>query len=204
MYTSSSMSGSPTAGHYPNYKDFLFDGTVTLRVGPHRRSMEMHKKLLASISPELDKHVYNDMREGAEGMIYFPDEEVVALSLFIEWAYTGEYDHDEYVPLSSTGDCTEQRRDPWASLHKHLQLCVFSDKFNIPTLRKLAESEFYASINPIVPESKEDGAGLVMAIDYAYGNLLDTDPIVGFLAQYASWKLELLRETDGFEKLILA
>ncbi|CUS12650.1 unnamed protein product, partial [Tuber aestivum] len=85
------MSGSTSAKLSSKYKAFMFDGTVTLYVGRDRKKMEIHKKLLASISPELDKHVNNDMKEGAEGIIYFPDEGEFTLTLFSEWAYTGEY-----------------------------------------------------------------------------------------------------------------
>ncbi|PWW73750.1 hypothetical protein C7212DRAFT_346694 [Tuber magnatum] len=165
--------------HSPN---FLFDGTVALYVGRDSKRMEIHKKLLASISPELDKHVNNDMKEGIEGIILLPHEEEVVFTLFTKWVYTGDYAYEDDTPF----------------------LCVFSDKFNIPTLRHLAKSKFHAEVSPFEPNSTEDAAGLVLAIGYAYDNLPNSDPILKFLAHYASWKLELLRATPGFEELILA
>jgi len=162
--------------------------------------MEMHKKLLASISPELNKHVNNDMREGIEGIICLPDEGKEAVMLFIEWAYTGDYTYKGDIPSGTPG----LNQDPWPSLHKHLQLCAFSDKFNIGALKKLAESRFHTEINPLEPRGERDAAGLLMVIGYAYDNLPSSDPILKFLAQYASWKLELLRMTIGFDNLILA
>ena len=169
-------------------------------VGPDGDKMEIHKKLLTSISPELNKHVNNDMREGIEGIIRLPDEGKEAVTLFIEWAYTGDYTHKSDTPSGFLGLI----QDPWPSLHKHLQLCVFSDKFNICALKQLAESRFYIQINPLEPRGERDAAGLLMVIGYAYDNLPSSDPILKFLAQYASWKLELLRATVGFDKLILA
>ncbi|PUU77769.1 hypothetical protein B9Z19DRAFT_1049678 [Tuber borchii] len=185
--------------HSPEYKDFLSDGTITLYVGPDGKKMEMHKKLLASISPELNKHVNNDMREGIEGIIRLPDEGKEAVTLFIEWAYTGDYTHKGDTPSGIPG----LTQDPWPGLHNHLQLWAFSDKFNVSTLKQLAELRFRTDISRIVPNSERDAAGLVMVIGYAYENLPSSDPILKFLARYAAWKLELLRRTTSFNDLIL-
>ena len=100
-------------------------------------------------------------------------------------------------------DSIEPEQDPWPSLHKHLQLCVFGDKFNIPILKQLAESKFHAGINRIELSSERDTTGLVMVIGHAYDNLPSSDPILKFLARYAAWKLELLRGTTCFKDLIL-
>ncbi|PUU78961.1 hypothetical protein B9Z19DRAFT_1140550 [Tuber borchii] len=160
--------------------------------------MDMHKNLLASISPELDKHVNNDMKEGIEGIIRLPDESEEVLTLFTEWAYTGDYGHKS-TALRNPAD----PKDPWPILHKHLQLCVFADKFNIPILQRLAESKFHTEIKSIDPKNERDTTGLVMVIAYAYDNLPSPHPILKFLAQYASWKLGLLRAVAGFNELIL-
>jgi len=170
-----------------------------LRVGPDGKKMEIHKNLLASISPELNKHVNNNMREGIEGIIHFPEEGEEALTLFTEWAYTGGYGHRDVTP-----GLPVEPKDPWPSLYNHLQLCAFADKFNIPILEELAESKFHTEISPIVPSSESDATSLVIVIGYAYDNLPESHPILKFLAQYASWKLGLLRATTGFDKLILA
>ncbi|KAG0635549.1 hypothetical protein HOY80DRAFT_1025023 [Tuber brumale] len=198
------MPDSSTTKHFPEYKYFLFGGTVTLYVGQDGGKMEIHKKLLASISPELNKHVNNDMREGAEGIIRLPDEEEETVTLFAEWAYTGEYGYKGEAQRANTGNCTKLNQDPWQSLHKHLQLYVFSDKFNVSILKQLAETRFHAEIGCIEPKSDNDVSGLVAVIGYAYDNLPNSDTILKFLAQYASWKLELLRPADGFSELILA
>ncbi|KAG0635546.1 hypothetical protein HOY80DRAFT_981632 [Tuber brumale] len=190
--------------HSPKYKDFLLDGIITLHVGRDRKKMEMHKKLLASISPELNKHVNNDMKEGIEGIIRLPDEEEDTLMDFIEWAYTGEYTRKDCTPTSGIGTFAEPGSNPWPSLRKHLQLCVFSDKFNISILKQLAESKFHAEISPIEPKSMRDATGLMMVIDYAFDNLPCSDPVLKYLVQYASWKFELLRGTAELAELLLA
>ena len=185
-------------------------------VGPKRKRMEIHKKLLASISPELDKHVNNNMREGIEGIIYLPDDGEEVLTLFIEWAYTGNYNckDDTLVLASAGGDGKNKRKNqnqhqnqnPWPILHKHLQLCVFADKFNVPILQQLAESKFYTKISfvTIKPNCSGDVSGLFLVIGYAYDNLPSSDPVLKFLAQYVAWKLELLLETTSFNDLVLS
>ena len=167
--------------------------------GPKGNKIEIHKKLLASISPELDKHVNNDMKEGIEGIIHFPDEGEEVITLFTQWAYMGDYAHKSITLRSPTNP-----KDPWPSLHKHLQLCAFADKFNVPILQRLAESKFHTEIKSAEPKSERDATGLIMVIGYAYDNLPSSDPILKFLAKYASWKLMLLRETAGFDELILS
>jgi len=169
-----------------------------LIVGPKGKILEIHKKLLASISPELDKHVNNDMKEGIEGIIRLPDEGEEVLTLVIEWAYTGDYAHKS-ITLRNPVD----PKDPWTILHKHLQLCIFADKFNVPILQRLAESKFHTEIKSVDPKNERDATGLVTVIGYAYDNLPSPHPILKFLAQYASWKLALLRAAAGFNELIL-
>ena len=178
--------------------------------------MKMHKKLLASRSPELDKHVNNEMKEGIEGTICLPDEEEEVLTLFTEWAYTGDYNckDDTLVFASAGGGGKKKRKNPnpnpnpnsWPILHKHLQLCVFADKFNVPILQQLAESKFYTKISlvTIEPNCSGDVSGLFLVIGYAYDNLPSSDPILQFLVQYVAWKLELLRETTSFNDLVLS
>ncbi|KAG0637653.1 hypothetical protein HOY80DRAFT_249007 [Tuber brumale] len=199
-----SMLNRATTKHFPKYKDFVSGGIITLYVGRNRKKIEIHKKLLASISPELNKHVNNDMREGTEGIIRLPDEGEEALTLFTEWAYTGEYGHGGDTLITNTGNHTEPKQDPWLSLHEHLQLYVFSDKFNIPVLKQLAESKFHLQISCVKPTTNKDVSGIVLVIGYAYDNLPSSDPILGFLAQYASCNLELLRPTTRFNQLISA
>ena len=51
----------------------------------------VHKELLASLSPELKKHVKNDMREGIEGQMHLGEVEIGTMKAFLCWAYRGDY-----------------------------------------------------------------------------------------------------------------
>ena len=51
----------------------------------------VHKELLASLSPELEKHVKNDMREGREGQMQLGEVEAGTMKAFLCWMYRGDY-----------------------------------------------------------------------------------------------------------------
>ena len=185
----------------------MYDGTVTLYVGPDRKKMEMHRKLLASISPELDKYVNNNMKEGIEGEIHLPEEGEDTFAFFSEWAYTGGYTIVDETPASQLLDPSGQPQllsnvDPWSKLRLHLQLYVFADKFNVSTLKGLVKGNFSEVISPVELTRGGDVAGLTSVIEYAYDNLPVSDSVPKFLAQYASWRLGLLRGRDEFIQLI--
>lgn len=61
-------------------------------------SFFVHKRLLASLSPELEKHVNNDMREGREGQMHLSEVEEETMIAFLCWAYT--HDYKAYVWLN--------------------------------------------------------------------------------------------------------
>lgn len=52
----------------------------------------VHKALLASLSPELEKHVKNDMREGREGEMQLSEVDKETLLAFLCWAYSNSYE----------------------------------------------------------------------------------------------------------------
>ena len=54
-------------------------------------SFYIHKKLLASLSPELSKHTYNEMKEGTADMMVLKEVDKATMVRFIEWAYTDSY-----------------------------------------------------------------------------------------------------------------
>ncbi|RPA89227.1 hypothetical protein L873DRAFT_704228 [Choiromyces venosus 120613-1] len=188
------------------WSKFLFAGTVTVYVGPHRKKMEIHKKLLASISPELNKLVNNDMKEGIEGVIHLPEEGEDLINLFTEWAYTGEYKMKE-GQLSTTAKDPymgmgqlPQYRDIWSILRMYLELYIFSDKFNIPTLMKLAKAKFYTEISSITIAGDSHVLGLISILEYAYDKFSHSDPICLYLARDSASKLKSLWRKDNFIK----
>ena len=51
----------------------------------------IHKSLLSSLSPELDKHTNNDMKEGREGVLVLSEVDIPTMEAFTEWAYFKDY-----------------------------------------------------------------------------------------------------------------
>jgi len=51
----------------------------------------IHKDLLSSLSPELHKHINNDMKEGRENLIELSEVDEPTLKAFLEWAYFQDY-----------------------------------------------------------------------------------------------------------------
>ena len=51
----------------------------------------VHKDLLASLSPELEKHVNNDMKEGREGQMHLSEVEEGTMKAFLRWVYKDDY-----------------------------------------------------------------------------------------------------------------
>ena len=51
----------------------------------------IHRSLLASISPELEKHTNNEMKEGKEGRMILREVSETTMERFLQWAYKGQY-----------------------------------------------------------------------------------------------------------------
>ena len=51
----------------------------------------VHKELLASLSPELERHVKNDMKEGREGQMELSEVEEGTMKAFLCWVYKDDY-----------------------------------------------------------------------------------------------------------------
>ncbi|RPA89226.1 hypothetical protein L873DRAFT_1849406 [Choiromyces venosus 120613-1] len=200
-YLDLTMAQSTALQTWLKYKEFIFAGTVTLYVGPHSKKMEIHKKLLAGISSELSKLANIDTKEGIEGVIHLPEEGEDLINLFIEWAYTGEYEKEDesFIAVKDPTQLPKQR-DIWSVLRMHIELYIFSDKFNIPTLMKLAKAKFCGKISSITIEYDSHVLGLISILEYAYDKLSDSDPICLYLARYSASKLKSLRSRDEFIK----
>ncbi|KAF8460190.1 hypothetical protein BDZ91DRAFT_685039 [Kalaharituber pfeilii] len=174
----------------------------------------IHKSLLASLSPELHKHVNNEMREGQEGILELSDVEEETLKAFLLWAYKTEYR-------------THNPKSP-SSLLYHTKLYAFGDRFNVAGLMDLT----YCKITTVLMEcgmvtSQEDITSVISAIAYACENLrfstvdwsgsstagasttssppisgLPSDRLLRYFTQYSVWALDSLRTSCEFINLL--
>ena len=61
---------------------------------PAIKPFQVHKSLLASASPELHNHVYNDMKEGVENALQLEEVDEATMKRFLSWLYTKTYRAD--------------------------------------------------------------------------------------------------------------
>ncbi|KAF8460191.1 hypothetical protein BDZ91DRAFT_785494 [Kalaharituber pfeilii] len=174
----------------------------------------IHKALLASLSPELHKHVNNQMREGQEGIIELSDVEQETFKAFLFWAYAREYR-------------TPNPESP-SSLLYHTKLYVFADRFNIAGLSDLSLSKVTTLLVECgMVASPQDITSVTLAIAYACANLpfstvsssasstagasthsspavsgLPSDRLLRYFTQYATWTLDSLRNSREFIDLL--
>ncbi|KAF8465512.1 hypothetical protein BDZ91DRAFT_727577 [Kalaharituber pfeilii] len=169
-----------------------------------RRTFYIHKALLSSISPELMKHVENDMREGRKGEMIVQDVSYLTMKNFIDWAYAKTYN-----VLGKGAN----------ALLPHLQLYVFGDRFNIPELRKLACQEVKNILTGLKLESDSNKSHeadiFITAFDYALENLFfqfdvkslegskatESNPI-GLLTNFLVASMHIFRKLPAFHDLL--
>src|SRR5690606_21359065 len=71
----------------------------------------------------MDRHINNNMKEGAEGRIMLHDVTPETCARFVKWMYKGEYEFGSEV------DTVDQ-------LLGHARLFILADRFNIDGLRE--------------------------------------------------------------------
>ncbi|KAI5811783.1 hypothetical protein DFH27DRAFT_535038 [Peziza echinospora] len=128
----------------------------------------IHKKLLASLSPEWEKHVKNEMREGIEGSMMLHDVDSPTVRRFLQWAYTQEYSIPDGLPKG-------------ASLQVDIKMFVLADRFNIKRLAKHSFARLSAHLRAF-DGTKDDVtlAWIMGACVYAFAQL-PTQPAEAFL-----------------------
>ncbi|KAF8458767.1 hypothetical protein BDZ91DRAFT_785756 [Kalaharituber pfeilii] len=164
----------------------------------------IHKELLTSVSPELRKHIDNDMKEGLRGEITLAEVERQTMQYFLMWAYRGDYTIGEAEAPSPS---VKKQVDSPSSLLQHTKLYVFGDRFHIITLQDLSFARIQTLLShlKLQDDYQEDGLILLKAIGFAADNLPTVDDrlIVCFLKLVAS-RLKFLAVLPEFAELVHA
>ncbi|KAF8455437.1 hypothetical protein BDZ91DRAFT_637880, partial [Kalaharituber pfeilii] len=176
------------------------------------RKFYVHRSLLASLSPELDKHVNNDMKEGLEGVMELSDVEEATMKALLEWAYTKDYTTMLLVLKEVQSKSTSA-----SALLQHTNVYVLADRFNITILKEQAYSKITTLLNT-VGKMKEaaDIETLLSAITYAFDNLpcstasssdsiqvIPSEKLLKYFARYSAWLLDVLQNKKEFNMLLL-
>ncbi|KAF8460201.1 hypothetical protein BDZ91DRAFT_766489 [Kalaharituber pfeilii] len=170
------------------------DSSETLSIQPNANQkgpLYVHRSLLVSLSPELEKHVYNEMKEGKTKTIVLKDVDRVTMERILEWGYTKQY---------RTGV------DGPASLLIHTRIYVCADRFNIQRLKRLSFAGVKADLRDIScpPTESDIHACLVQIIEYAFGNLCTEDRLLEYFAYYLAWGLRTIRKIPAYQKMFTA
>ncbi|KAF8464274.1 hypothetical protein BDZ91DRAFT_640381, partial [Kalaharituber pfeilii] len=154
----------------------------------------IHKSLLASLSPELQKHTNNEMREGREGVMELSEVDEPTMEAFLEWAYFKDYTVYWTSPLPKTT----------SSVIRHTKMYVLADRFNTAILKNLAYSKLTALLADVgMIAAETDVAALMEAVTYAYDNLPYSTKLLEYFAQYISWALDVFRTNKEFQALLV-
>ncbi|KAF8461631.1 hypothetical protein BDZ91DRAFT_797921 [Kalaharituber pfeilii] len=139
----------------------------------------VQRELLASLSPELRKHIENEMKEGLNGEMVLYDVDKDTMQRFLQWAYLKDYKTLQTQAVSST-------------LLLHAKLYVFGDRFNIGSLK---------DPNP----DPNLSAAVFSAVRYVMENVPSlTERLVDYLLRYIAQILDSICDLADFEELILA
>jgi hypothetical protein len=208
---------------------FLSSELFSLKATASDTPYNIHIDLLSSKSPVLWKACKNGMKETEERQMRCEGYSESVLVSFVQWAYTGGYsddrgalvvqerpgDEEEVAPPTDDANAKEQWpivEDEESSIQDesihplllHIQVCVFANEFIIEPLQDLAIGKVKDRLKELgsLEEAHERNVVLDL-LEYAFDNLLETDPFLDWLGNYISWKLEELRQSpDRFETLV--
>ncbi|KAF8461599.1 hypothetical protein BDZ91DRAFT_736589 [Kalaharituber pfeilii] len=153
----------------------------------------VQRELLASLSPELRKHIDNEMKEGLTGEMVLHEVDKDTLRHFLQWAYVKEY----------TTDCGPQHTS--GELTLHCKLYVFADRFNIGSLKDLSFRKLTSFLDEESNPDPSLSTDVVRAARYAIENLPAlTERLVDYLLSYIAWTLDNVRDLSEFTNLIHA
>ncbi|KAF8461623.1 hypothetical protein BDZ91DRAFT_784815 [Kalaharituber pfeilii] len=98
----------------------------------------VQRELLASLSPELRKHIENEMKEGLNGEMVLYDVDKDTVQRFLQWAYLRDYKSSQ-----GTG----------SALLLHTKFYILGDRFNIGSLRDLSFGKLTSLLNQPGPDA---------------------------------------------------
>ncbi|KAF8461621.1 hypothetical protein BDZ91DRAFT_373041 [Kalaharituber pfeilii] len=150
----------------------------------------VQRELLASVSPEMRKHIENGMKEGLNGEMVLYDVDEDTLQRFLQWAYMKDYE-------------TSQSTNP--ALLLHAKLYVFADRFNIGSLKDLSFGKLISILNEDPVPDPSAAADVFTAAKYAIENLPAlTESLVDYLLRYIAQMLDNVCGLPEFEELAVA
>ncbi|KAI5811782.1 hypothetical protein DFH27DRAFT_597484 [Peziza echinospora] len=136
--------------------------------GAAENVLYIHKAVLAGLSPELEKHVNNDMKEGRNNTLVVREVDYSVMQMFVEFAYTQSYTLPEDTPGGK-------------EILIHVKLFSLADRFNVQKLMEVSFENLTSDLQILgslmVGGPKADTLDYIMqACLYAFANLPTRPP----------------------------
>ena len=100
---------------------------MTLFCGPHKQPLVIHLDEICNVSSFFKAAFTSEFREATEKTMSLPDEDPAIVDKFAQWVYRQDYELNENPDTKGRIACF-QSLEP-------LQLLIFSDKYDAPSLR---------------------------------------------------------------------
>ncbi|MCJ1390260.1 hypothetical protein MMC18_003118 [Xylographa bjoerkii] len=138
------------------YISLITSKTVTLIVGPKRKSYPVHKDLLCRLSEYFHKAFHGSLQEAQKEELYLKEENPAAIEFFIGWVYRGA------DALAATEKC----------LAPLLELYLTADKWCLPVVQNAVVDSTRAWFKG----HPEKGLKALVVLAKGYYDLLDKKP----------------------------
>ena len=71
------------------------------RVGAEKKVFYAHRELLNISSPFFKTALQGEFREASDAVLELPEDKVQVIEDFLQWMYTGQYEHPEHSVLEA-------------------------------------------------------------------------------------------------------
>jgi hypothetical protein len=171
-----------------------------LAVGPEPRDFIVHLDLLVYYSPVFRAALTGSFEEARDKTIALPDTDVNVFELFVHWLYhqrfPSEADSPHLFALYYNGG------KPSFQFNQLLKLYVFSDKYNVPMLRRQCLDDLFYYL------TDEDELPDLNNVGYAIKNLNNKDPLrqmfIDMYCYYGDAECWKLNHIKGLPRSFLA
>ncbi|KAI5811776.1 hypothetical protein DFH27DRAFT_605889 [Peziza echinospora] len=125
---------------------------------PKKKTYHVHKTLLAELSPELNNHAYNVMKEGKSNTMVVHEVDHLTMELFLQWAYRQDYEAPNDLPAGG-------------SILVHVKICALAERFNVKKLTELSASKLMTELKSRGEFDNEYLTWIMDACVFAFANL---------------------------------
>ncbi|PWY82959.1 hypothetical protein BO70DRAFT_429021 [Aspergillus heteromorphus CBS 117.55] len=216
----------------PSYYEFLSSGTVSLCTRSSTRSFQIHRALLDSKCKVMRKALNSGFSEARENKYTCEDTADGTLARFVEWAYRGDYvdplkppavgqmrlppplgpmkaDTGSGVPSTNDDEPAGEEVDGAKLtaynylLVTHVRVYIFAQVYLIDELRYLAYCKLTGCLIEMhIPVDSNQQLAVINMLHLAFGKIPANDELLSWLAQYASYYVEQLRQHPCFDLLL--